>query len=208
NPGPAAGHAARHAGPGGARRPVPPGLDRPGAGAAHPGRDATLAAGTAHADARSGRLPRLLLLLPGADPADGGGLPRPRPGTRLGPSGQPRLDQRLPPLGLGAGVPDRLGGGRADARHPLRLVLPAAARPAAARQRRADADAAPGAAPAGRRRGLARAVPQAAGHRRDQPRRAFDPRLRAARLAAADRPVPAAAALVLGAGADRKPDPG
>src|SRR5690606_40412412 len=102
--GPAAGHAARHAGPGGARRPVPPGLDRPGAGTAHPGRDATLAAGTAHADARSGRLPRLLLLLPGADPADGGGLPRPRPGTRLGPSGQPRLDQRLPPLGLGAGV--------------------------------------------------------------------------------------------------------
>src|SRR5690606_12460926 len=78
--------AARHAGAGGARRAVPSRLDRSGRSAAPGRRAAGLAAGAAHPDAGPGRLPRLLLLLPGTDPADGGGVPRPRPGARLGPS--------------------------------------------------------------------------------------------------------------------------
>src|SRR5690606_8087028 len=152
---------------------------------ARAGCGATLAAGAAHAAAGAGRLPRLLLLLPGADPADGVGLPRPPPGTRLGPSRQPRLGQRLPPLELGADVPHRLGGGRAHLRRALRRLLPAAPGPAVAGRRRRPRRAAHRIPPRARRKRLEGAVPHAAGQRHDQPRRAFDPGVGAAGSAAA-----------------------
>src|SRR5690606_24809599 len=95
------GAAARYARAGGARCAVPPGLDRPGRRRpAVRGTAAAISAGAAHETARTGAFPHLLLLLPGTDPADGSGLPRPRPGACLGPSRQPWLAQRLPPLEL------------------------------------------------------------------------------------------------------------
>src|SRR5690606_14077726 len=93
------GATARYARAGGARCAVPPGLDRPGRRRSGiRGTAAAIAAGAAHEAARAATFPHLLLHLPGTDPADGSGLPRPRPGARLGPSRQPRLAQRLPPL--------------------------------------------------------------------------------------------------------------